>query len=406
MRENPYKYLGPLDPASDRDKLIFISREKELAKVKEAINKNNYCAIFAPRQTGKTTFLRQIKHEYLGHTCILISLELTPPEPAPFYNWIRHTIEEACGYKQDFNGFEYDDPASQFLSYLKHFKIKGKNKIIFIFDEIGGLSEEVAEKFLSIWRVLYHERGEISELERFVVIISGAVDLLKFTFKETSPFNIAEKIYLSDFDEKQVDRLLSVAKKKLEIKFDDGARNKLIAQTSGHPQILQHLCSILIGKALEDGKKSIGAPDIDNAIGILFNESDNLKGLLGEIKYRKISENLLRKIQKNKKVAFNRIDATIREAELAGIITNRENYCVVRNEIYKKLIKGLTQDQDYISKQNMLKKTILTLTVLSGITAIISAIISTPLGFAFGAFLAGSAMFTSLIYLVFRKKND
>jgi len=49
-----FETVGPIDPGKN----YFVSRNEEIATFKNQIMRGRYIVIFAPRQTGKTTFFR------------------------------------------------------------------------------------------------------------------------------------------------------------------------------------------------------------------------------------------------------------------------------------------------------------------------------------------------------------
>ena len=72
MIKNPYIYTGPLDPISN--KLVCISRNKDVNDIIESIEEGHYYAVLGPRQIGKTTFLRQIQNHIKNAFQILFNL--------------------------------------------------------------------------------------------------------------------------------------------------------------------------------------------------------------------------------------------------------------------------------------------------------------------------------------------
>ena len=54
--ENPFKYSGHISPK----KHAYISRNKQIERGLNGIAKYGYYAVIAPRQTGKTTFMRHL----------------------------------------------------------------------------------------------------------------------------------------------------------------------------------------------------------------------------------------------------------------------------------------------------------------------------------------------------------
>ena len=64
MQQNPYRYIGPLDPV--KDGVVCLSRAKDIKRLINGINRGDYWAVQGPGRSGKTTLLNQLKHQFPG----------------------------------------------------------------------------------------------------------------------------------------------------------------------------------------------------------------------------------------------------------------------------------------------------------------------------------------------------
>ncbi|MFX0137408.1 MAG: AAA-like domain-containing protein, partial [Candidatus Hodarchaeota archaeon] len=275
MQKNPYKFIGPLDPVED--KIVCCPRLNEINKVISSIRQGDYWTILGPRQIGKTTFLRQIRSELSIFPSVYIDFEVSPKTEENFYNWIIEIITHVVD-NIELNEKErtYDDyePELKFLNFLKSIKIKDNKKIILLFDEIE--KTPLVRSFLHIWRKVFHERYDQDEFKKYTVILAGSVELVPLTVGEISPFNIAQKLYLSNFTFQETERLIDDPLKIFSIELNLHAKREIINQTSGHPQLLQHLCHILVDQIKEESRL-IKKEDVDKALYRLYVENDNIK---------------------------------------------------------------------------------------------------------------------------------
>ena len=92
MQKNPYKFTGPLDPVVNKN--VCIRRTEEIDKVITGIRQGDYWTILGPRQIGKTTFLRQLKHELSVFPSIYIDMEISPKNDESFYEWVIESIKD------------------------------------------------------------------------------------------------------------------------------------------------------------------------------------------------------------------------------------------------------------------------------------------------------------------------
>ncbi len=281
MIKNPYKYKGPLDPVAD--KLACVPRSKDIKKVTDGIAKGDYWAILGPRQIGKTTFLHLLQHKFKNAHYLYFDFELSPGSDDNLYQLLIGRFLERIPSEQtknDFiNGKNYP-PARRFFNFLEKFKPKDNKKIILLFDEIDSLP--TINDFLHLWRTVNHERYQYQALNRYNVLVTGAKELISLTLGPNSPFNVAEILYLKDFSEEESEELIKEPMKKLGIAIEDKAVGKLLEQTSGHPQLLQHACHILVDSAMKSNR-IITENDVDHAITELFISSLSLNTLAHDL---------------------------------------------------------------------------------------------------------------------------
>ncbi|MGD2084865.1 MAG: AAA-like domain-containing protein [Candidatus Aminicenantes bacterium] len=336
MRRNPYNYTGPLHPLEDKPACIY--RTKEIEKIITGISQGDYWVILGPRQMGKTTLLRQIKHELSVYPCIYIDLEVSPKTEEAFYDWIINVMLE---------NFEEQPPADtidrwkdfgfelNFYNFLKKFRPGKDKRIVLFFDEIE--KAPAVQSFLNMWRKIFHERIDHQELKKYALVIAGSVELIPLTIGPTSPFNIARKLYLGNLSEEESGQLIVEPFKELGITVDPGAKAALITETSGHPQLLQHLCYIMTEKFLQQ-KKNITAVDVENAIQRLFIVSDNLRFLHQQIKTDGILEDLVKRVLEGEKIEYAPYQHLSLSLTGTGPIIRESGYCTIRNKLYERFL--------------------------------------------------------------------
>ena len=338
MQNNPFKFIGPLDP--EQDKQICVSRTDALDHVITGIRQGDYWTILGPRQIGKTTFLRQLKHQLSSHICIYINLEAPTNNDQAFYKMIMTSIIEQAAPDtpaEIMSRWKDFGPELNFYFFLKYFQPEKEVPVVLMFDEIEKTS--VVRSFLHIWRKIFNERYDHKEFDKYSVVIAGTVDIISLTVGPTSPFNIAKKQIMSELSENECRKLISDTCNKLKIPVDKNVMERLYSETSGHPQLLQHLCYIMIENASADKKKSLGEKDMDSAIETLEVENDNLRTLKKEIETNKILENVVRRILNNEDVEY----MAYQDLSITGTgpIARNGHYCKIRNNLYKKMISAL-----------------------------------------------------------------
>ncbi len=338
MSGNPYKYVGPLDP--ERDSAVCVPRKTYVNKVIEGIARDNYWAILGPRMTGKTTFLRQVENEFTRAHYIHIDFDISPKNEESFYNWVIDKIIEEVPPASSVDANEKSGSygiQSKFFEFLKTFKPKEeKGKIIFLFDHIENC--HFLKNFLTIWRTVFHERFRKKELYKYAVIMTSSEDIFELTIGPNSPFNIAESLYLKDFSKEEAEELIDGPFAGLDINVDKKAKKRLISHISGHPQLLQHACSLLVDRAQKE-KNDLMEEDIDWAVNSLFKLNSTLRILEEDIRADSELKTLLTDIMNsNKRIYHCYKKFTISGA---GPIEEEDSHCKIRSKIYEMFIKNI-----------------------------------------------------------------
>jgi energy-coupling factor transporter ATP-binding protein EcfA2 len=337
MNSNPYRYRDSLNPV--KDNLVCIPREEEISSLINGLKRGDYWAILGPEQIGKTTLLRLLQHIHPNAHYIYFNFKVSPADEVVFYQSLmdRFLTEIPYDSKKLTPRKWKDNPKLMFFDFLMTFKPRDYDKkIILMFDEIDNLP--FIEPFLRLWRKIFHDRYQKEELNKYAVIITGSVDLIAQTKGKTSPFNIAEILYIKDFSEKESRQLIEAPLKHLNFSIEEKAVDKLVAQISGHPQMLQHACSLLVGKATPNPGKALTVQDVDNTLQVLLTANTNLEALkkdLGNPLLKRLLEDILN--GKKKKYYL------YKELAIAGsgAIVERDDHCAIRNAVYEKFLKNL-----------------------------------------------------------------
>ena len=225
-----------------------------------------------------------------------------------------------------------------FISFLEEFRAEDETKkIVFLFDEIDNLP--FLGDFLRLWRKIFHDRYNKKQLKRYAVIITGSADLIAQSTGPTSPFNIAEKLYLRDFSDEESENLIDKPFANLNIKIEPGAKKKVLSQIAGHPQMLLHTCHRLVDKALE-GKKAISGKDVEAALNDLLTGNAAIDTLKQDLEKNKELKQLIMDIFKDEKIKFFPYkDFPIKGA--GCIIEDSNSFCMIRNKLFERYLKDM-----------------------------------------------------------------
>jgi hypothetical protein len=345
LRENPYKYNGPLDPVKDR--AVCIPRSEDAGRVIEGLNLGDYWVVMGPAQIGKTTFIRQVESENTNAYNLYLDLNASPGEMGAFLKWLMERMinEIPQNFISSFRtkkfGPQSKNPVSEadFFYFLKVFKPSFriiKKRVVLLFDNIENTI--IMDEFLSIWRLVYTMKKATKELDRYSIIVTGSLKLREKKIGFQLPFNFANPLYLKDFSDEQSRQLIDEPFKQSGISIDEEAKAKLIDSLKGHPRMLQQSCHFLVRRAFAK-KKRLTGNDVDDALAQLLEENPVLKTLVQDIKTWKPLYHMVQRLLKGDRIEYS----SFRELSYSGagvFIEGPGSFCVIRSRLFEEYLKN------------------------------------------------------------------
>lgn len=265
------KYRKALRPRTIIPDELYVDRDadRQLNDVIDEMGRPGY--ILVARQMGKTNLLLRMKRkrERDGELAIYIDLSIGFTDARSLFHHLIDSLLEAVPLddlqkvieKDRQNStldasVEYDRHLRKFLSAVQ------KERVIIILDEIDSLvGQPYSDRILSQVRSMYFARANFPIYESLTYVLSGVAeptDLIKD--KNISPFNIGEKIYLSDFSRSEVSSLL----KKAGVKFDLSVQESVYDWVNGNPRMTWDVYS-----ALEDAVIAEEAVDVSSVDAVI-----------------------------------------------------------------------------------------------------------------------------------------
>ena len=230
--------------------------------IKTMIDLGRYFSIFAPRQSGKTTFLESFGQKLekdSTYVAILLSFQRYKNlDREKFYQLIQKDL-----YSQLINRLEavncpkleaiklYLDSLNltDHISFSEFFEelnriIRSKKIVIFI-DEFDGIPVAELENFLTTLRELYQKYKKRTDKALYSMGLVGIRNITKLVVGGVSPFNIADQVKLPSFTLKNISGLYSQYTEKTNQPFTEGAVAKVYQETAGQPWMVNRLGTIL-----------------------------------------------------------------------------------------------------------------------------------------------------------------
>jgi len=353
MDRKSFQTRGPI---TDFDKEVYIERNED-KEVLDYIGNNRHVTILGARQTGKTSLLYNLKRQ-LGKGFIQIYIDLAAgdsiKDEEAWYKFICERILAQVSDRFTSNSGEQQlVPAKskiEFFNFLNNvaLRVKPTDRIVMMLDEFGTVLESLHDNFFGAIRTVAVERADDRKgFEKWVFVLAGATDpreLISIKSKN-SPFNVVERIYMSDFDKEETRQVVENLKAYgLQLEKEEEIINCIHEQTGGHPNLIQKICVIL----MESGEKTVSPASVEKAVEKLIPEGDeNIHRIYEGLEQDESAKQLAMQILKGDKEKFDRSNELQAKLELLGVIKRGDDgNCVIRNKMHEEALKNHFQFQE------------------------------------------------------------
>lgn len=352
------------------NKHYVVSRTEEVADFIDRVKEGRYIVLFAPRQTGKTTFFRLALEALTTQdiTYFPIQLDFEDCEEytsGDFYASLHREIQKEI--ERVFQKRE-EVPFSALVEFLVNTKITDHVSMREFFD---GLADHLASHYNNSQRVIlfidsFHgiplalENGFLALLRHIfltdkpycphsVCFVSVRSIIQRDMVNAVSPFNIQDAFHLPDFTLEQVRELLTQYTKEVGQTFGVGVVEALHKQTAGQPFLVNRLAEILTEEMEVLKTEPITIEHFSEAhTRILQEHNANFEHLLTHIHRDPRFEGILMRIvsHSGRGVFFDLYDERIDELTTNGVISEgNHGICQIANPIYFDYIKQVFSRQ-------------------------------------------------------------
>lgn len=367
------------------DKNYVVLRTEETTNFINRIKEGKYIVLFAPRQTGKTTFFRlalqSLTKEDTNYIPIQLDFQtLREVTPTVFYDelhymvcmQITNVIQQLDRISLDkVNPFLDNTKITDHLSMVRFFQqlqnffdnefhIPNKVRVVLLIDEFDGIPQSVVSDFLYSLRQIY--LSDDMKCPHSVGIV-GVKSIAQLEYdRSISPFNIQAEFRLQNFTLKQVEELYSQYIREIGQDIDYEVIQNIHKQTAGQPFLVNRLGQILTEELKIPKTQQLNMQHFAKAYTLLLEEDNtNLSHLITNIRKDRRYEHLLMNIlSSDEGVRFNLRNELINELTTFGVIKKDEDgmceivnpiylYCVI--QAFKPAVNGL--ELDYFAEDNI-----------------------------------------------------
>jgi hypothetical protein len=214
-----------------------LGRNLLIEKGKTLVYNERYFTLFAPRQSGKSTYFKmlgeQLKAE--GYKVCYTNFEyFYQQSEAWFLDTLARKMSAAWGI---------DVPNSSFAAIAKAIESCESERMILVVDEVEGINIEYLNTFLHTIRELYHTRE--SHCLKSVILV-GVCNITGTMQGAVSPFNINEEIEVPYFTEAEILELLAMHETETGQLFSPKVKERICYMTAGQPGLVNGFAGSLV----------------------------------------------------------------------------------------------------------------------------------------------------------------
>ncbi|MCY4552970.1 MAG: AAA-like domain-containing protein [Candidatus Poribacteria bacterium] len=359
---------GPVNP----EQHYVVRRTAELTEFIKRVKEGRYIVIFAPRQTGKTTFFYAAMDILAAEesTYVPIHLDFEAYKnltPADFYSNLTEDIREEIENIYHKRGEVPSEALRDFLenttltdnvSMLRGFRALARlledQRVVVFIDEFDGIPATVVSDFLYALRRIYISRTTPRCPHSLGVIGVKSIAQLNYDHS-VSPFNIHDDFALPNFTLAQVQELLGQYTAEVGQAFAPEVIESIHKQTGGQPFLVNRFAQILTEEMDIPKTETLTMTHFSEVYESFLDERNtNIEHLLTNIrKDPRFQTLLMRIVSYENSVPFNPDNDIINELATYGVITKgTDRKCEIVNPIYlyriiqafKPLVNGLERD--------------------------------------------------------------
>jgi DNA replication protein DnaC len=313
-----------------------------------AIEEDELCLVFAPRQTGKSSLIVRTAYRLKSKGIATCYIDMQPfgeqDKSEIWFGTVVDLIKRSFNLNTDsiawWKNHKSIDPVQRFSNFLEDVVLSEiRGNVVLFFDEVDAvLSTPFSDDFFTIIRSIYNAHATNSSLKRINFVLAGSIRIDKIIKnKQRTPFNVGRLIEIGDFERDG----LNSYKEAL-----GGNSQEIIERiffwTNGQPLLVQRLAKAYTSIQ----KKNPNAYEIDSEVektylnnkklfekdihfgyiqGKIFDDSTIIRRILL----------LYRDILKGKDVQYNDKDLIQSQLKLSGIVRVVDEKLVIHNRIYQ-----------------------------------------------------------------------
>ncbi len=331
MRE--FNTSGPCNPALH----YTVMRESLIAEGKQKVHKGCFFTLFAPRQSGKTTYfqllLAELKDE--GFTPVWISFEnFSSLSKDLFYK----ALTQELFYELSIHNIETDYQINNEFDlgeYFRHLQTHTEHPLVLVIDEFEGIPDEVLGEVMHTFRKIYHRREHYC-LHSLLLI--GASTISELVLTTASPFNIVDELEIPYFTFEEVTTLINQYVTETGQIFEANVIKAIYSNTQGQPGLVCALCLHLITRIVSDQSQAVTLNHFYQTLQFFLTRRLH-KNIVNIVqKARQKREFILKLLFQVEPIPFSMYEPDIAWLHANGVVNDIDGYVDIIVPLYKKVL--------------------------------------------------------------------
>lgn len=325
-----FNTTGPCDPTRH----YTVMREALIDTGRAKVAEGEFFTLFAPRQSGKTTYfqllLARLNQE--GYTAIWLSFEaLKTATRAEFYRGLTLRLQRRLAE----HGLNMPLTIESSVTLGDFFSAVPTQKMVLIIDEFEGIPDELLSEVMHTFREIYHQKADYALHSLLLVGVSTIADLV---VGPASPFNIAAQLEIPYFSPAEVTELVEQYVSETGQPFDEAVIRAIYENTQGQPGLVCALCQHLVSQSVTDTRQPITMSDFYLTLRHFLTERayHNLMNIVQKAKQRRSF--MLKLLFQPSAIPFSVYDEDMAWLQANGVVENIDGYAEVAVPLYKKVL--------------------------------------------------------------------
>ena len=204
-------------------------RPQLVAKGLDKVHKDRYFTIWAPRQTGKSTYFRLLTDQLVLEGYKVVHVNFENYREAELRVFVNTFADELTRY------WHFDFHGKDLHEIFQTIRNTHDQKWVLIIDEVEGINPDFFGQFLHSIRNVYHSRTDHALKSVILVGVSNIVGVVQ---DNASPFNIADNLNVPYFTDAETLELLGQHETETGQLFDPSVKAKISDITANQPGLV------------------------------------------------------------------------------------------------------------------------------------------------------------------------